>query len=280
MDLVNVIIFSKDRPAQLDALLRSIRERVESWQQRSLWSVVFTASTPEFARSYEILCAEHRSDALEFIDERSRSGSFKSILVETMQRQHQANGAPWCMFLVDDMIFKAAWPLDGGKPMRRLRAERVLCLSLRMCPRYDYSYATNLRVKPPFMARFGRWNWLKASGDWGYPMSVDGHIFRYSDIFPLAQQIEFNSPNTFEFALSRNPIKARPLMTCYAESVVMNLPVNRVQHDFRNRAGGEHGVSVERLNASFLAGKRVDLAPIYAINDNRSCHHEMPLCQA
>jgi hypothetical protein len=146
-----------------------------------------------------------------------------------------------------------------------------------MCPRYDYSYATNLRVKPPFMARFGRWNWLKASGDWGYPMSVDGHIFRYADIFPLAQQIEFNNPNTFEFELNRNPIRARPMMTCYAESVVVNLPVNRVQHEFENRAGGVHGVSVEQLNASFLAGKRVNLAPIYALNDNRACHQDIPL---
>jgi hypothetical protein len=65
MDLLNVIVFSKDRAAQLDALLRSIRERVEGWEKRSLWYVVFAASTPEFARGYEIARAEHRSDALE-----------------------------------------------------------------------------------------------------------------------------------------------------------------------------------------------------------------------
>jgi len=227
MDLVNVIIFSKDRPAQLDALLRSIRERVEAWEKRALWSVVFTASTREFARGYEIVRAEHRADAIELIDERSRSGGFKSIVVETMQRQHQANGALWCMFMVDDMIFKASWPLDGGKPMRRLKTDpRVLCLSLRMCPRYDYCYVKNRQVKRPFMALFGRWNWLKCEGDWRFPMSLDGHIFRHDDIFPLVQQSEFEEPNTFEGKLHQNRIKTRPLMTCYAESVVVNLPVN------------------------------------------------------
>jgi hypothetical protein len=278
MDLLNVIVFSKDRAAQLDALLRSIRERVEGWEKRSLWYVVFAASTPEFARGYEIARAEHRSDALQFIDERSRSNGFKSIVVETMQRQHQANGALWFMFLVDDLIFKTSWPLDGGKPMRRLKADpRVLCLSLRMCRRYDHCYAENRTVKPPFMALFGRWNWRKASGDWGYPMSVDGHIFRYDDIFPLVQQTEFKNPNTFEVELSRNPIKARPLMTCYAESIVVNLPVNRVQNEFRNRAAEKYGVSAEELNASFLAGKRVSLAPIYLLKENRGCHHELPL---
>jgi hypothetical protein len=278
MDLLNVIIFSKDRPAQLDALLRSIRERVEGWEKRALWSVVFATSAPEFARGYEIVRAEHSSGALEFIDERSRSGGFRSIVLETMQRQHQVNGAPWCMFLVDDLVFKTRWPLDGGKPMRRLKADpRVLCLSLRMCRRYDYCYPRNRRVKRPFMALFGRWNWSEASGDWGYPMSVDGHIFRYDDIFPLAQQIEFKSPNTFEVELNRNRIKTRPLMTCYAESVVVNLPVNRVQNAYNNRAGEEFGVSAGELNALFLAGKRVSLAPIYALKENRSCHHELPL---
>ncbi len=278
MDLLNVIIFSKDRAAQLDALLRSIREQVEGWEQRSLWSVIFAASAPQFSRGYEIVCAEHRSAALEFIDERSRTGGFKSIVVETMQRQHQANAAPWSMFLVDDMIFKAPWPLDGGKPMRRLKADqKILCLSLRMCARYDYCYAENRPVKPPFMAFFGSWNWLKASGDWGYPMSLDGHIFRYDEILPLVQQIEFNTPNTFEAELNCHRIKARPLMACYAESVVVNLPVNCVQHDFKNRAGEEHGISAEELNAAFLGGKRISLAPIYALKENRGCHHEMPM---
>ena len=195
-----------------------------------------------------------------------------------MQRQHQANAAPWCMFLVDDMIFKTLWSVDGGKPMRYLKANpNVLCLSLRMCPRYDYCYAENRIVKPPARALFGRWNWCKASGDWGYPMSLDGHVFRHGDIFPLVQQIEFRNPNTFEIALNSNRIKARPLMTCYAELVVVNLPVNRVQNDYNNRAGEECGVTVEELNALFLAGKRVNLAPIYALKDNRGCHHELHL---
>ena len=66
-------------------------------------------------------------------------------------------------------------------------------------------------------------------------------------------------------------------MTCYPESVVVNLPVNRVQEDFQNRAGEEHGISADELNEAFLAGKRVDLTPVYALNDNRGCHHEMPL---
>lgn len=278
MDLVNAIIFSKDRPAQLDALLRSIREQAERWEDRGRWAIVYVASTPELLAGYARVQSEHASDALGFIEEGVSGLDFKQIVVNTMRAQHKANDAPWCMFLVDDMIFKRAWPIDGGEPMSRLKSDpRVLCLSLRLCPRYNFCYAENRRVRPPFMARYGRWNWRRASGDWGYPMSVDGNIFRYADMLPLVEQIGFRHPNSFEDELSKRPPKKRPLMTCHAEAVVVNLPVNRVQHEFQNRAGQEHGISAEELNRAFLQGKRVDLAPVYALNDNRGCHHEMPL---
>lgn len=276
MEQVNTIIFSKDRAAQLDALLRSIAEKVERWRERGQCTVIYTASTPEFARGYEIVRAAH-PQGVEFINETGGPG-FKPLVERAMARQRAANNARLCMFLVDDIIFKSAWSADGGKPLARLLGDpRVLCLSLRMCHRYDFCYAKNKPQKVPFWSRFGRWKWIGARGDWGYPMSVDGHIFRYEDMLPLVERLDFRHPNSFEAALAGNAIKTRPLMTCYREAVIVNLPVNRVQDDFKNRAGEQHGISAEDLNRLFLEGKRVDLAPVYALNDNRGCHHEMPM---
>ena len=278
MELTNVLIFSKDRAAQLDALLRSVREKVEDWQRRGCWTVIYKASSPEFAAAYEQLKQEHYSPALEFIDESTSDTAFKSIVVKTLKQQHQRNAAQWCTFLVDDMIFKSPWPVADSKAMQRLKDDaRVLCFSMRLCPRYRFCYAENRRVRPPFMARYGCWNWRQASGDWGYPMSVDGHVFRYADLIPLVEQIEFRHPNSFEDELSKRPLMQRPLMTCNPEAIVVNLPINRVQHEFKNRAGEEHGISAETLNAAYLNGKRVNLEPVYALTDNRGCHHEMPI---
>jgi hypothetical protein len=276
VDLVNTIIFSKDRAAQLDALLRSAAAKIERFAERGRWAVIHAASTPEFARGYETVRGEHAASGVEFIAE--SGATFKQLVVQTMQAQRAANNAAHCMFLVDDMIFKSPWPV-GGKPMARLKQDpRVLCLSLRMCPRYDYCYAQDRPQKVPRAARWLlRWRWRKAACDWGYPMSVDGHIFRFDDLFPLVQRVDFRHPNSFEAALAQNAIKSRPLMTCYREAVVVNLPVNRVQDDFANRAGEQHGISAIELNAQFLQGKRVDLEPVYALRDNRGCHHEMPM---
>lgn len=281
MNHVNVIIFSKDRAAQLDGLLRSIREKTSGWDDEFSWAVVYAASTPYFEKGYAVVQDEHLSSAIEFIPEAGHEGGFKAIVAETMKRQHSANQCDWCMFLVDDMIFKVDWGLDNSKPLKRLsKDESVIAASLRLCPRYDYCYAENREVKPPFMARFGCWNWRKAKGDWGYPMSVDGNIFRYADILPLVENTEYKHPNSFELALSKNAIKARPKMTCYPEAIVVNLPINIVQKEIENRAGEKYGLSAEELNNQFLSGKRVDLYPVYALNDNRGCHHEMPLILA
>ncbi|MHC4839609.1 MAG: hypothetical protein ACYTDT_01430 [Planctomycetota bacterium] len=275
---LNVTIFSKDRAAQLDGLLRSIREKVARWETAFSWTVIYAASTADFRQGYETVQSEHGSSAINFVAESDREHSFKEIVIEAMSQQYAANRSEWYMFLVDDMIFKTNWGFDSAKPLDRLQTDTtVIAASLRLCPRYDYCYAENRAVKPPFKARFGRWNWRKASGDWGYPMSVDGNIFRYEDIIPIVKKIDFRHPNSFESELAKNAIKARPKMTCYKEAVVVNLPINKVQSEYENRAGEDHGISAEDLNKLFLAGKRVDLEPVYKLSDNRGCHHEMPL---
>ena len=276
MALINTVIFSKDRACQLEALLRSLREQVPDWKSRGLWSVVFTASSPRFDEGYRLLRENPATKGVEFLDERAQGAPFADLVRSTMRRQRAANGAQHCMFLVDDMLFKAPWPQDGGKPMRRLLKDKtVLCLSLRMCKRYDYCYARRKDMKLPRFDWWGRWNWTKSRLDWGYPMSVDGHVFRYDDLLPLVERVSFRHPNSFEAALAENPIRQRPRMVCYPEAVVVNLPINLVQTELKNRAGEQHGISTEALNDAFLAGRRVDLAPVYALRDNRGCHHEL-----
>ena len=157
------------------------------------------------------------------------------------------------------------------------RDRKVACVSLRMCRRYDYCYTMDIPTPPPRLDRHRRWKWRKSKGDWGYPMSLDGHVFRYADVLPILRQIDFRTPNTLENELARNPLVHRPRMVCYEEAVVINLPVNIVQADWANRAGETHGADTARMNREYLAGRRVDLAPIYALRANRSCHHEMPI---
>ncbi len=275
---LNAIIFSKDRACQLDALLRSIREKVEAWQTRGRWSIIYTYSNESFRTGYERLRGDKGSGGFEFVDEASCDGDFRRAVVDAMESHAARFVAPHCMFLVDDDVFKSDWPNDSCGPMQVLLEDRkVACVSLRMCPRYDYCYAMDCETPPPRFDRRGRWKWRKAKGDWGYPMSVDGHVFRSSDLLPLVRQIDFRNPNTLEAALAKMPLRTRPRMVCYPEAIVVNLPINIVQTEWENRAAENHPAGAEHLNGEYLGGRRLDLEPVYALRTNRGCHHEMPI---
>jgi hypothetical protein len=275
---VNTIIFSKDRACQLDALLRSIREQVDGWWQRGSWSVVFTASDDPFRRGYARLRGDPVAQGFEFIDEERRGAGFREIVIGAMEAQLRQNPAAFCMFLVDDDVFKSPWhPVDAGPMDVLARDQSVACVSLRMCRRYDRSYNLGIDTRPPPMDAGCRWKWRRAKGDWGYPMSLDGHVFRYADLLPIVKRIDFRSPNTLEAALAKHPLVRRPRMVCYPEAIVVNLPLNIVQTEWVNRVAEMHGVAAAWLNREYLAGRRIDLAPIYALRTNRACHHEMPI---
>ena len=274
---MNVIIFSKDRAAQLDALIRSIREQVEDFKTRGRWAVIHTASSDALSDGYSLLKEKPHSADFNFVDEREDGRAFKQIVVETMREQHEATGDPHCMFLVDDNVFKAPLPRETKQQRVFEATPEILCLSLRMQPGYDFSHPMNKRGKKPGWPWSLEWRWPGAKGDWGYPMSVDGHLFRFSELMPIVEACDFKNPNSFEAELARRANKKQPWMICMKRAPVVNLPVNIVQSTFKNRAGEEHAISVEELNNAYLAGKRVALGPIYALGNNRGPHHEMPI---
>src|SRR5216117_3630617 len=70
--VLDVIAFSKDRPAQLDLLLRSIRRFAGDGTRTA---VVFTASDPLYDRGYAVVREEHAW--VDWVDERA-AGGFKA----------------------------------------------------------------------------------------------------------------------------------------------------------------------------------------------------------
>jgi hypothetical protein len=104
----------------------------------------------------------------------------------------------------------------------------------------------------------------------GYPMSLDGHFFRTSDILPLTRAIQFKNPNSYESILAGYPLN-RPKMICFEDSIIINNPINKVQ-DFNNNHHGN--ISADFLNDKFLEGKIVDLEDFKGIK-NTAVHQEI-----
>jgi glycosyltransferase involved in cell wall biosynthesis len=256
--VIRLVAFSKDRPAQLDLLLRSIERFVPTGVQTA---VVFTASDQLHDRGYAVVRDEH--PWAQWVDERE-AGGFKAATLGLVAGAGERLG-----FLVDDIVFTHPLDVDAA-PLAALDVDpEVLCCSLRLDPGKTYCYALDRPMTPPPATT---WDWAGMEGDWGYPMSLDGHIFRTAQIAPLLERLEYRNPNELEAALADAPLTL-PKATCFDVARIVNVPDNRVQDTAPNRHGGG---SAAWFTPALLAGRRLDLEPFAGLAA-RSVHHEMPL---
>ncbi len=255
---LDIIVFSKDRACQLDALLRSMREFFDLPHRLH---VLYTTSSSEFELGYDLLRIWHRG--VRWVGD---GGVFGLTMQKLMAAIDRGPGR-YLMFLVDDMMFTRTF--TAGKLMESLSDDDdILAVSLRMGEDITYCYVRDIQTTPPDFSKGYRWSWKDAStGYWNYPMSQDAHIFRTSDFAELLPRLRFVNPNTLEATQSGHPFP-RPDMVCEATSCVINIAANRVQSIYKNRCGN---ISAEFLNESFLAGLAIDVVPFTGRVYN-SCH--------
>lgn len=260
--MFNITVFSKNRPAQLDLFLESMQS---SWNHQNIVNVIYKSTTPKFEQGYELVKCYHPS--INFIPE----VNFKDDVLSTILIDNE-----YSVFFVDDDVWINDFELDSRFNTFTQNTD-ILCLSLRLCPRLTNCYPVgNLKqLLPPINITKDElitWGWKNTSFDWGYPMSLDGHIFRTKQILPLLKHLHYNNPNSLESNLAGYPIN-KPLMACYRESAIFNNPCNKVQTWNNNLSGS---VNIEEINELFLSGKRLDKNAYFKFKNN-GCHQEVEL---
>jgi hypothetical protein len=255
---MNTLIFSKDRPCQLELLLRSITEMFVDYESNGFY-ILYKYTDDISKEGYNKLKEQYNFN---FINEIS----FKKDTVEIINNFED----DLTMFLVDDDVFKEKLNLSSEPVTKFLENNNICCLSLRLSPNLRRCYTIDSAMLSPHFESKWIWNWNNSQYDFAYPMSLDGHIFRTKEIVPLIQNLNFINPNQLESKLHMNKIN-KPLMSCFETSRIVNIPDNRVQNEFKNRhANG----SLKNLNSKFLEGFRISTDNIYGI-DNISCHQEI-----
>jgi len=256
---INIIVFSKDRACQLEALLRSMETY---FHYPHITYVLYHASTPEFERGYNRLINKQKN--IIWVRQTDFKSDFLSLINTTVRKEY-----PYLMFLVDDIIFVREFT---GKPLlERFDLDQdILAVSLRMGENITYCYTRDISTTPPTFLPGNRWEWRTASpGYWNYPMSQDGHIFRTTEIIESLSPLSFTNPNTLEAISAAHPID-KPYLMCDRRPCLINLPLNVVQNVYRNRHGS---ITEEMLNKYFLEGLVIDIQPM-AQKAYTSCHVE------
>ncbi len=242
---MNAIIFSKDRPAQLELLLRSMEYFAPKIYEEAIVMVDYET---QYFRVQEL----HPHVA--FINDGMR-GSFKHTLMYELNIRELIT-----VFFVDDDCF--VHDFNFSEAEGSLKDTDVLCHSIRLNPQMDYCHSMDIFVQSP---KSFIWDWKNFDGDFGYPMSLEGHFFRTEDIYKLLEQGRYNTPNTLESWLAVHPI-TRKYMTCTNNNKIVGNPHNLVQGTHKNRhSGGD----LEKINKEFNEGKIISIDPYL-------CYHNAP----
>lgn len=252
---INIIIFSRNRAMQLDLLLRSLKKSFKEIKTAKV-SVVYDFSDIEYFDAYEILKEDHPE--VHFVTD-TDGGTFKTTLLNLIDTKKQLT-----MFLCDDNIFVNQWSINDIPIQEVNFSNEIIACSLRLWDGIDTCYATRqLSPRPKYINDY-TFYWNGANGDWGYPMSVDGNVYKTEFILGQIQFVNFSNPNTLEAGLASlsNTYAHKPMISFFKDKPkVINVPANVVQTIYANRHF--NSMTTMDLNQYFLNDKRISLTPIY-----------------
>lgn len=262
---LNVIIFSKDRASQTSACVRSFYKHFKEAadEQKTKVTILYKASSDSFHGGYEKVKNALQYSNLSWIKE----NNFRSQTIDLVT----GIDCKKIMFLVDDIVFVKPFSLSDHQ-IQLVDHHMILATSLRLHPGITHCYATDKPSSVPKFVKQCIWTWNTSEGDWGYPMSVDGNVYRSEMMKRLVPGLQFSNPNSFEAALDN--IKVGPLMpghlACYLDGPrLVNIPANRVQNQYKNRFA--EGYTAEELNDLYLSGKEIDIQVYEGIAPS-TCH--------
>ena len=260
------IVFSRDRALQLHALLTSFYDQVADPPALQILYACSDGRHQDAYREVEALFARRGVSW-------RRQQDFRSDLLAMLDAMDSAR----LFFLVDDLLFIR--PLDFRR-LTDLPTDRYLP-SLRLAPHLSYCYTRQKPQPTPALSRLVDaqtdllcWRWGDGALDWAYPLSLDGNVFAGAEIAILARRSSFSSPNSLEKALQQfRPIFQLRQGVCFPRSILVNLPINRVQTDNDNLAGQLHQ---DDLLVKWRDGYRMDVKALYGAV-NISAHQELPV---
>jgi hypothetical protein len=245
--VISAIVFSKDRAMQLHALLTSF---FETKIGACGIVVIYKSSTADHKAAYDEI-AKIFGDKITLVEQECYS-AFQDCLEQIVYRLPRGK----IFFLVDDIVFTEVVDYQF---LASLDLSQTV-FSLRMGEHLDYSYVIDAcQPLPKSLVRTDRylkWQWSEGRFDWGYPLSVDGHIFSTDEVRLWIKYMKFGSPSSFENSLQKLKLIYRKKNgLSFRKSRIVNIPANKVQDEVNNLHGTAHQ---DDLLRQWLDGMAID----------------------
>ena len=249
------IIFSKNRACQLDLLLRSIDLNVPDLDDIH---VLYYATEQSFFDGYEIV--RERFPWVYFAKQNDFEIDTRNLLENWVDDYV-------CFFVDDNIVYRPILLVDDFLDSIWNFMPDLACFTLRLGRNtVIQDQYNNQPIVFPKEFLIGNvlntnvlvWNWtlVNVFGDFGYPFSVDGHIYKIQNILPLLDY-KFENPNAFEGRFNKNSLTTCT-MACFEQSALVNNPINLVGSS-NNNAGRWWGHTLEELNEKYLENYQISL---------------------
>jgi len=301
---LKVIIFSKDRPMQLEALLRTFKKFCSDYRLAKIY-ILYKTTNEFFLRQYMRIFQEN-PNSFYMIPQKNFRKDLLTILLDSQisetnnlqlkiffrlpwfinylhkKKINRNNEKEFILYLVDDTVFVREFALSEIVSCLS-NNKGILGFSLRLGSNTTYCYPLDKQQLLPNFIKFNErifiYNWTNAQYDFGYPFELSSSIYRANDIIDLLPRLRFNSPNSLESKMAqmaKKYSKVYPYHACYQISVAFSIPINRVQSDNKNKFGERYSYNVEELNKKFENGEIIDTDKLAGFIPN-SCHQEIEI---
>lgn len=286
------LIFSKNRPLQLDLLLNSFYLQCRQPTETDIY-IVYNYTDKEYENLYKKLIQEQEEkerNNIQFIDENCYRSFQSSFSPRILNERYE-----YIMFLVDDNIFTNNFSLMSIKDLLFYNPD-VLGFSLRLGENTNYCYPLKIKQTIPnktnytgiisfndFLSQktltYFAFDWTKACLDFAYALEISSSIYRIKDMFFLLRDLKYKNPNELEAQLYVNLWRfyKKSKLLSYNISVAFCAPMNKVQSVApNNRFSGINIYSPENMLKMYKNGFRIDPERFSGFVSN-GCHQEVEL---
>lgn len=281
--MFHLIIWSKDRACQLDLLLRSIQ-----WCGiKPYVSVIYKSSTDEFEKGYDLVNKKYNTFDSNFALINQNLYLSKSFNSATMAEVHSYSNLEYWEnigFCTDDTVFYRKFPANPTSfPLLKYNESFSFRLGLNTLLQ-DYSVGS---IQPPLNRYINggetiSWNPQEYHplNNYGYPYSLDLHIYNRSNIQDCLEEFTFKNTNELEGGLSHRRSRITT-MTAFKKSLAVNIPMNNMSGMTLSGQTTSCAKSTEELNEAFLDGYIIDFDELLQSMRNGDavvgCHQEFPI---
>ena len=196
--MLDIIIFSKDRAAQLDLCLQSISKNLCLSKDELFIHIVYTSSTPEFQEGYDLIKSIWRPHSYKVEQPTLWFGEkFCGDFQKACDNAISSCG-DYIMFMTDDDIVYRQMPeVDTWPKIQSAMEDGLFTVSFRLGTNtfvQDQYHNTRCIIPDPVIQSeelIRTWNWKEQelNNSFSYPFSLDGHILHKKNIKTILSRI-------------------------------------------------------------------------------------------